>query len=79
MRVVLPYVVRFLEAWSKILRNVGILVCSKPHLTLKGILPKEKRLGRKVIYTWCSLPDSLSGLHWYLHWGNWTGLQNKNA
>ena len=42
MRVVLPYVVRFLEAWSKILRNVGILVCSKPHLTLKGILRKAK-------------------------------------
>ena len=27
---------------SKILRNIGILVCSKPHLTLKDILPKAK-------------------------------------
>ena len=41
-RVVLPYVPRYFEALSKILRNVGILVCSKPHLTLKDILPKAK-------------------------------------
>ena len=36
------YVPRYFEALSKILRNVGILVCSKPHLTLKEILPKAK-------------------------------------
>ena len=41
-RIVLPYVPRYFEAWSKILRNVGILVCSKPYLTQKGILPKTK-------------------------------------
>ena len=41
-RVVLPYVPRYFEALSKILRNVGIFVCSKPHLTLKDILPKTK-------------------------------------
>ena len=41
-RVVLPYVPRYFEALSKILRNVGILVCSKPHLTLKDILTKAK-------------------------------------
>ena len=40
IRIVLPYVPRYFEALSKILRNVGILVCSKPHLTLKDILPK---------------------------------------
>ena len=38
----LPYVPRYFEALSKILRNVGILVCRKPHLTLKDILPKAK-------------------------------------
>ena len=36
-RVVLPYVPRYFEALSKILRNVGILVSSKPHLTLKDM------------------------------------------
>ena len=41
-RVVLPYVPRYFEALSQILRNVGILVCSKPHSTLKDILPKAK-------------------------------------
>ena len=41
-RVVLPYVLRYFEALSKILRNVGILVCSKPHLTSKDMLPKAK-------------------------------------
>ena len=41
-RVVLPYVPRYFEVLSKILRNVGIVVCSKPHLTLKDILPKAK-------------------------------------
>ena len=41
-RVVLPYVPRYFEALSKILRNIGILVCSKPHLTLKDILPRAK-------------------------------------
>ena len=41
-RVVLPYVPRYFEALSKILRNLGILVCSKPHLTLKDMLPKAK-------------------------------------
>ena len=41
-RIVLPYVPRYFEALSKIVRNVGILVCSKPHLTLKDILPKVK-------------------------------------
>ena len=41
-RVVLPYVPRYFEALSKILRNVGILVSSKPYLTLKDILPKAK-------------------------------------
>ena len=40
--IVLPYVPRYFEALSKILRNVGILVCNKPHLTLKNILPKAK-------------------------------------
>ena len=40
--VVLAYVPRYFEALSKILRNVEILVCSKPHLTLKDILPKTK-------------------------------------
>ena len=38
----LPYVPRYFEALSKILRNVGILVSSKPHLTLKDMLPKAK-------------------------------------
>ena len=38
----LPYVPRYFEALSKILKNVGILVCSKTHLTLKDILPKAK-------------------------------------
>ena len=33
-RVVLPCVPRYFGALSKILRNVGILVSSKPHLTL---------------------------------------------
>ena len=41
-RIVLPYVPRYFEALSKIVRNVGILACSKPHLTLKDILPKVK-------------------------------------
>ena len=41
-RVVLPYVPRYFEALSKILRKVGILVSSKQHLTLKDILPKAK-------------------------------------
>ena len=41
-RVVLPYGPRYFEALSKIVRNLGILVCSKPHLTLKDILPKAK-------------------------------------
>ena len=41
-RIVLPYVPRYFQALSKILRNVGILVCSKPHLTLKDMLPKAK-------------------------------------
>ena len=41
-RVVLPYVPRYFEALSKILRNVGILVSSKSHLTLKDMLPKAK-------------------------------------
>ena len=54
-RIVLPYVPRCFEALSKILRNVRILVCSKPHLTLKDILPKAKnpleRLSRPgVVY-----------------------------
>ena len=40
----LPYVPRYSEALSKILRNVGILVCSKPHVTLKNILLKAKDL-----------------------------------
>ena len=53
--VVLPYVLRYFEALSKILRNVGVLICNKPHLTLKDILPKAKdsveRLSRPgVIY-----------------------------
>ena len=42
-RVVLPYVPRYFEALSKILRNVGILVSSKPHLTLRHVT-KGKRL-----------------------------------
>ena len=41
-RIVLPYVSRYFKSLSKILRNVGILVCSKPHLTLKDISPKAK-------------------------------------
>ena len=41
-RIVLPYVPRYFQSLSKILRNVGILVCSKPHLTLKDTLPKVK-------------------------------------
>ena len=41
-RVVLPYVPRYFEALSKKLRNVGILVSSKPYLTLKDMLPKAK-------------------------------------
>ena len=41
-RIVLPYVSRYFEALSKTLRNVGISICSKPHLTLKDILPKAK-------------------------------------
>ena len=40
--IVLPYVPRFFEALSKILRNVGILVSSKLHFTLKDMLPKAK-------------------------------------
>ena len=40
--VVLPYVPRYFEALSKILRNVGIFVGSKLHLTLKDLLPKAK-------------------------------------
>ena len=40
--IVLPYAPRYFEALSKILRNVEILVCSKPHLTLKNILSKAK-------------------------------------
>ena len=38
----LPYVSRYFEALSKTLRKVGILVSSKPHLTLKDMLPKAK-------------------------------------
>ena len=38
----LPYVPRYFEALSKILGNEGFLVRSKPHLTLKDILPKAK-------------------------------------
>ena len=54
-RIVLPYVPRCFEALSNILRYVRILVCSKPHLTLKDILPKAKdsleRLSRAgVVY-----------------------------
>ena len=41
-RIVLSYVLRYFKALSKISRNVEILVCSQPHLTLKDILPKEK-------------------------------------
>ena len=41
-RIVLSYVLRYFKASSKISRNVEILVCSQPHLTLKDILPKEK-------------------------------------
>ena len=41
-RIVLPYVPRYFEALSKILRNVGILVCSTLHLSSKDILPKAK-------------------------------------
>ena len=41
-RIMLPYAPRYFEALSKILRNVGILVFSKPHLTSKDILPKAK-------------------------------------
>ena len=41
-RIGLPYVPRYFEALSKILRNAGILVCSKPNLTLKDILQKAK-------------------------------------
>ena len=41
-RIELSYVPRYFEALLKILRNVEILVCSKPHLTLKGILSKAK-------------------------------------
>ena len=40
----LPYVPRYFGALSKILRNVGMLVCSKLHLTLNDILPKAKDL-----------------------------------
>ena len=47
-RVVLPYVSRYFETLSKILRNVGILVCSKPHLTLRHFT-KGKRLDGKGI------------------------------
>ena len=47
-RAVLPYVPRYFEALSKILRNVGILVSSsKPHLTLKDMLPKAKDSAEK--------------------------------
>ena len=42
IRIVLHYVPRYFEALSKILRNIGIFVCSKLHLTLKEILPKAK-------------------------------------
>ena len=54
-RIVLPYAPRYFKALSKILRNVGILVCSKPHLTLKDILPKakdsvERSFGSGVVY-----------------------------
>ena len=38
----LPYAPIYFKALPKILRNVGILVCSKPHLTLKDMLPKAK-------------------------------------
>ena len=31
-----------LRLCQKILRNVGILISSKPHLTLKDMLPKAK-------------------------------------
>ena len=40
----LPYVPRYFEALLKNFKNVGILVCSKPHLTLKDILSKVKDL-----------------------------------
>ena len=60
-RIVLPYVPRYFEALSKILRNVGILVGSKPHLTLNDMLPnvilfcllitkKENQLTKKCSY-----------------------------
>ena len=38
----LPYAPEYFEALSKILRNVGILVRCKPHLTLKDMQPKAK-------------------------------------
>ena len=47
-RIVLPYVPQYFKALSKILRNVGIFVCSKPYLTLKDILPKAKDLVKRV-------------------------------
>ena len=40
-RIVPSYVLRYFKGLSIILRNVGILVCSEPHLTLKN-LPKAK-------------------------------------
>ena len=43
-RIVLPYIPGYFKTVSKILRNVGILVCSKLHLTLKDILLKAKDL-----------------------------------
>ena len=41
-RILQPYVAGYFETLPKILRNLGIVVCSKPHSTLKDILPKAK-------------------------------------
>ena len=66
------------EALSKILRNVEILVSSKPHLTFKDILPKAKdsveRSSRPGVVYHIPCRDC-TGI--YLCWGNWTGLLNK--
>ena len=48
-RIVLPYVLRYFKALSKFLRNVGIFVCSRLHLTLEDILRKAKDLFRSII------------------------------
>ena len=48
-RIVLPYVPRYFEALSKILRKVGILVCSKDILRkAKDVVERSSRPG--VIY-----------------------------